>query len=190
MQQTSPQWPPRQTGVNAGRSRACARRGRSRSSAQDRRLLWPWHLARVGGAHRPDNRARGCDPRACPHRLPRSTGIEPAASTCVGKMVTVPFWGCWRYGKSGPAGAAGRGAWMLPYGRRIRSRISLRCFSNMPRLSSSAWSNDSANSEGWPMSSACLSITRWRSMWAFRSTMCRSAWARWRITDRNIATES
>lgn len=69
---------------------------------------------------------------------------------CVGKMVTVPFWGCWRYGKSGPAGAAGRGAWMLPYGRRIRSRISLRCFSNMPRLSSSAWSNDSANSEGWP----------------------------------------
>src|SRR5262249_4343809 len=38
-------------------------------------------------------------------------------------------------------------------GRRSCSRISRRCFSNMRRLPSSAWSIDSASSEGWPVSS-------------------------------------
>jgi len=58
-------------------------------------------------------------------------------------------------------------------GRRSCSRISWRCFSNMRRLPSSAWSIDSASSEGWPVSSASFRSTRWRTMWAFSSAMCR-----------------
>ena len=41
----------------------------------------------------------------------------------------------------------------------------IRCFSNAPRLSSSAWSSDSAISERWPVSSAYLTITRWRTIY-------------------------
>jgi hypothetical protein len=61
----------------------------------------------------------------------------------------------------------------LVEGRRGCSRISWQCFSNMRRLPSSAWSNDSASSEGRPVSSASFRSTRWRAMWAFSSAMCR-----------------
>jgi hypothetical protein len=54
----------------------------------------------------------------------------------------------------------------------------VRCFSNAPRLSTSAWSSDSTISERWPVSSACLTITRWRTICTFNSAMCPLAWAR------------
>jgi hypothetical protein len=41
----------------------------------------------------------------------------------------------------------------------------IRCFSNAPRLCSSACRSDSAISEGWPVSSAYLTISRWRAVW-------------------------
>jgi hypothetical protein len=44
-----------------------------------------------------------------------------------------------------------------------------RCFSNAPRLPSNAWSSDCAISEDWPVSSAYLTITRWRAIWTFNS---------------------
>jgi hypothetical protein len=47
----------------------------------------------------------------------------------------------------------------------------IRCFSNMRRLPSSALSSDSAISERWPVSSACLAITRWRASWTVNSAM-------------------
>ena len=46
------------------------------------------------------------------------------------------------------------------------------------RLPSSASSSDSAISEGWPVSSACLTITRWRAIWTANSAICRLAGAR------------
>src|SRR6266566_10003722 len=54
-----------------------------------------------------------------------------------------------------------------------------RCFSNMRRLPSSASSSDSAISEPWPVSSACLTITRWRASWTVNSAICRLACERY-----------
>jgi len=54
----------------------------------------------------------------------------------------------------------------------------IRCFSNAPRLSSSAWSSDSAISERWPVSNPCLTISRWRATWTANSAICRLASAR------------
>src|SRR5262249_17488896 len=48
-------------------------------------------------------------------------------------------------------------------------RTSSRCFSNARRLCSSAWSSDSSISEGWSVSSAYLTITRWRTIWTVNS---------------------
>src|SRR5262245_47633500 len=76
--------------------------------------------------------------------------------------------------RTAPCGSGGSGA-LIPHpdGQRSRSRIRWRCFSKARRLPSSAWSIDSASSEDWPVSSACLSITRWRRIWLFNSAMCR-----------------
>jgi hypothetical protein len=54
----------------------------------------------------------------------------------------------------------------------------IRCFSNAPRLCSNACSSDSAISEGWPVSSAYLTISRWRAVWTANSAICRLACAR------------
>ena len=54
----------------------------------------------------------------------------------------------------------------------------IRCFSNMRTLPSSASSSDSAISVRWPVSSACLTITRWRASWTANSAICRLACAR------------
>jgi len=47
----------------------------------------------------------------------------------------------------------------------------IRCFSNRRRLPSSASSSDSAISEGWPVPSPCLTITRWRAIWTANSAI-------------------
>jgi hypothetical protein len=75
---------------------------------------------------------------------------------------------------------AGRGAWMIPLLGRLTLQLSknIRCFSNTRRLPSSASSSDSAISERWPVSSACLTIPRWRRIWTANSAMCRLACAR------------
>src|SRR5262249_26225794 len=68
-----------------------------------------------------------------------------------------------------------------PGGRALETRCNLskniRCFSNMRRLPSSASSSDSAISERWPVSSARLTITRWRAIWTANSAICRLACA-------------
>jgi hypothetical protein len=53
------------------------------------------------------------------------------------------------------------------------------CFSNMRRLPSSASSSDSAISDRWPVSSACLTIARWAAIWTTNSAICRLACARY-----------
>jgi hypothetical protein len=61
---------------------------------------------------------------------------------------------------------------------RCKLSTSIRCLSKMRRVPSSASSSDSAISEPWPVSSAYLTITRWRTIWIFNSAMCPLAWAR------------
>src|SRR5262245_42399828 len=57
----------------------------------------------------------------------------------------------------------------------------------MRRLSSSAWSNDCAKSDDWPMSSASSTIACSRAMSVLSSAMYQLVWARWlRIIDRRI----
>jgi hypothetical protein len=62
---------------------------------------------------------------------------------------------------------------------RCKLSKSIRCFSNMRRLASSASSSDSATSERWLVSSACLTITRWVAIWTANSAICRLACARY-----------
>jgi hypothetical protein len=66
----------------------------------------------------------------------------------------------------------------------------IRCFSNRRRLPSSASSSDSAISGRWPVSSACLTITRWRTIWTYNSAMCRLACARCAKRDQACAKPS
>jgi hypothetical protein len=66
----------------------------------------------------------------------------------------------------------------------------IRCFSNRRRLPSSVSSSDSAISERWPVSSACLTITRWRAIWIVNSAMCRLASARCAKRDQACAKPS
>src|SRR5262249_5988726 len=75
------------------------------------------------------------------------------------------------------------GRWMI----RCKLSKNIRCFSNMRTLPSSASSSDSAISERWSVSSACLTITRWRAIWTANSAICRLASARCAKPDQACA---
>jgi len=66
-----------------------------------------------------------------------------------------------RTGYAAGGNCSGGGGWII----RCNLSKNIRCFSNMRRLPSSASSSDSAISEPWPVSNACLTITRWRTIW-------------------------